>query len=137
MAVHYKSRDARARKKGGRKLAPGDRFYLFNKEGRDSNFTNVAGGIGLTSFVTHVYVEGEPGQSVDAFLEWINAKGKTQSQHYVGSIDIGPRGFTYANIPALFPLAPGDAVAAVLQGPSSNTGAVTINLFDVDAGLLK
>lgn len=137
MAIEYSQRDARATSKGGRKLAPGQSFYLCKDRGRDENFTNIAGGIGLTTFVTYIYVEGDPGSSVDVVLVWINAAKKTRSTHFVGSVDVGPRGRAYAAIPALNALSPGDAVACMVVGPSSNKAPVTIHMLATKAGLLK
>lgn len=135
--IQYQTQDYTCRN-GGRKLNGGDAFWLTNvAKAPVTRATNIVGGIGAYSFVTHVYATGTPGDSVDVALYWDNTKTTGRhSAHYIEHVVIPADGVIRVSFPFIRKVASGYAVYAHMQATKGNKGPVTVTLFDSDALLI-
>lgn len=134
---HYRRRDKTANGKKTRPLAKGKGFYLNTRNTKVSNATNIVGGIGYYSIVTHVYLTGTPGDQVDVKLIWQNTKSnpRKNSSHFIDTIEIGKDGTAKVSVPSMRHVSRGYAVYARLDAKKTNKATVQCNLFDTDAYL--
>lgn len=138
---HYQRRDktANGKKNAKRTVKPGGGLYLNEKNTNVSNATNIVGGIGDYHIVTHVYVQGTPGDVLDVKLIWQDTNAKppssSNSAHYIEQVVIGPNGFGRRNFSSIRKVARGYAVYVRAEAPTSNKGNVDITLLASDAHL--
>jgi len=132
----YHREDKTARTKG-RTVKKGQAFYLNTTlDAPSSQATNIVGGNGDYAFAAHVYASGRPGDAVDVTLFWDEvATSGPHGAHYTERVVFGPSGLIRANFPFQRAVAQGFAVYARLLAPDTNTGDVTVTVFDTDAML--
>lgn len=132
---HYFNDDKRALAKGGKSVAPSGGFWLHtDAKAPDGNASNIVGAPGEYSFVTHVYLEGTPGDTVDVVLAWDNVKTTgAHSMHFVERVEIGADGFARRNIPFHREVASGYAVYARVAAAKGNKATVRVTRLATDA----
>lgn len=131
---HYYTDDAKAKLAGGVKLAPGASFWLnIDPKSRNSNASNVVGGIGEYQFTVHLYAEGKAGDVVDVALAWDDPNRTDHSMHFVERVQLGADGTARRNFSFARAVASGFRVYAKATAGASNLGPVSVTRFATDA----
>lgn len=140
--IHYKKQDKNARGKG-RVIAPGSGLYLHESIDNPAHASNVVGGVGFYSISPHVYIEGEPGDTVELLLLWQFSPGTskaTNSDHYRQTLTIGEDGVLKDSREFKGYVGSSKEPVAVyvrLEAAKSNAKPVKVTLLDCDSYLFK
>lgn len=138
LTVNHYNRQDRTSRARGRVVQPGDSFWLHTVDkAATTQATNVAGGVGTTVFVLHVYADkGTPGDAIEVQLYWDSAKSDRHSGHYMERLVFDKNGVIRGNVSFIRGLAAGDKVYAHMRAPETNSGEFKVSMFDSDAMLV-
>lgn len=140
--IHYKKQDKNARGKG-RMIPPGTGLFLHESIDDPGHASNVVGAPGYYSISPHIYIEGEPGDTVELLLRWQFSPGTgkvTNSDHYRQTLVIGEDGALKDNREFKGYVGSSTEPVAVyvrLEAAKGNKKPVKVTMLDCDSYLFK